>query len=164
MGYIIETLQQVMLPINLLVLFLSVLFGLLVGMLPGLTATMAVALITGLTFGVPMEAAMLSLIGVYVGAISGGSQPAVLLRIPGTPAQAATAEDGYEIAQSGEGGLGIFLAVVASFLGTVFSAICVMLFTPLLSDAALKFGSWEFFLLALFGVMICGSITAGGDA
>ena len=29
---------------------------------------------------------------------------------------------------------------------------------------SLKFGSWEFFLLAVFGIMICGSLTSGGDS
>ncbi|NIK77816.1 putative tricarboxylic transport membrane protein [Paenibacillus castaneae] len=161
--YILDTFTQLLSPINLLTLVLSVFFGLLVGVLPGLTSTMAVALLTGLTYGIAPETAILSLIGVYVGAISGGVQTAILLNIPGTPAAAATALDGYKIGQRGEAGLGIFLGNASAFLGTIFGAIAVLLLTPLLSVLSLKFGSWEFFLLALFGVIMCGSLASGGD-
>lgn len=163
LQYIMETLSQLVMPVNLLTLVLSVFFGLLVGVLPGLTSTMAIALLTGLTYGISAETAILSLIGVYVGAISGGVQTAILLNIPGTPASAATAIDGYKIGQRGEAGLGIFLGNASAFLGTLFGAVCVLILTPLLSLLSLKFGSWEFFLLAVFGVMICGSLASGGD-
>lgn len=164
LQYILDTLYQLVTPVNLLTLVLAVFFGLLVGVLPGLTSTMAIALLTGLTYGISSETAILSLIGVYVGAISGGVQTAILLNIPGTPAAAATAVDGYKIGQRGEAGLGIFLGNASAFLGTLFGAVCVLILTPLLSMLSLKFGSWEFFLLAVFGVMICGSLTSGGDS
>ena len=142
---------------------LSVFFGIVVGMLPGLTATMAVALLTGLTYKTSPDMAILSLIGVYVGAISGGCQSAILLNIPGTPASAATAQDGYPMGQQGKGGLAIFLATSASALGTLGSVVFLLFLTPLLTSFALKFGSWEFFLLAVFGIMICGQLASGGD-
>jgi putative tricarboxylic transport membrane protein len=132
-------------------------------MLPGLTATMAVALLTGLTYKTSPDMAILSLIGVYVGAISGGCQSAILLNIPGTPASAATAQDGYPMGQQGKGGLAIFLATSASALGTLGSVVFLLFLTPLLTSFALKFGSWEFFLLAVFGIMICGQLASGGD-
>ncbi|MFD0677845.1 MULTISPECIES: tripartite tricarboxylate transporter permease [unclassified Paenibacillus] len=164
LHYFLESLYLLITPVNILVLVLSVLFGLIAGVLPGLTSTMAIALLTGLTYGIGAESAILSLVGVYVGAISGGVQTAILLNIPGTPASAATALDGYKIGQRGEAGLGIFIGNASAFLGTIFGAICVLLLTPLLSSLSLKFGSWEFFLLALFGVLICGSLTSGGDS
>ena len=151
-------------PLNLVVLVLSTFAGLIMGILPGLSATMAIALLTGLTYGFPTTSALISLIGVYVGSISGGCQSAILLNIPGTPASAATAMDGFPMAKRGEAGHGIFLATTASFLGTLFSVICVLTLTPVLTNFALKFGSWEFFLLAVFGIMICGSLTSNGNA
>ena len=124
---------------------------------------MAVALLTGLTYKTSPDMAILSLIGVYVGAISGGCQSAILLNIPGTPASAATAQDGYPMGQQGKGGLAIFLATSASALGTLGSVVFLLFLTPLLTSFALKFGSWEFFLLAVFGIMICGQLASGGD-
>jgi putative tricarboxylic transport membrane protein len=99
-----------------------------------------------------------------VGAISGGCQSAILINIPGTPASAATALDGFPIAKRGEGGLGIFLATSASCLGTIISVIFVLTLTPLLTSFALKFASWEYFLLSIFGILICGTLTSQGNA
>ncbi len=75
--------------------------GIIVGMLPGLTATMGVALMTTLTFKMEASNAVLILVCMYVGAIYGGSRSAILLNIPGTPANAATAVDGYPLAKQG---------------------------------------------------------------
>ena len=161
--YLSHALSLLATPEAAITLILSVFFGLIVGMLPGLTATMAVALLTGLTYKTSPDMAILSLIGVYVGAISGGCQSAILLNIPGTPASAATAQDGYPMGQQGKGGLAIFLATSASALGTLGSVIFLLFLTPLLTNFALKFGSWEFFLLAVFGIMICGQLASGGD-
>ena len=162
-NHIAGVLTFVVQPMSLFTMVLSVFFGLIVGMLPGLTATMAVALLTGLTYKLSSEVAILSLIAVYVGAISGGAQSAILMNIPGTPASAATAVDGFPIGQRGEGGLGIFVATISSCAGTIIGTLCIMLLTPPLASLALKFGAFEFFLLALFGVMICGQLTAGTD-
>jgi len=162
--YLLSAFASVLEPLNFLILILSTFSGLVMGMLPGLSATMAIALLTGLTYSFPSESALISLIGVYVGSISGGCQSAILLNIPGTPASAATALDGFPMANRGDGGRAIFLATTASFLGTALSVICVLTLTPLLSNIALEFKSWEFFLLAIFGVMICGSLTSGGNA
>ena len=59
--------------------------------------------------------------------------------------------------------MAIFLATSASALGTLGSVVFLLFLTPLLTSFALKFGSWEFFLLAVFGIMICGQLASGGD-
>jgi len=125
---------------------------------------MAIALLTGLTYNFPTQTALISLLGVYVGSISGGSQSAILFNIPGTPASAATALDGFPMAKRGDGGHAIFLATTASMLGTLLSVVFVLTLTPFLTGMALKFASWEFFLLSIFGILICGALTASGNA
>ncbi len=163
-NYLFEAILTVCTPINFLVLVLSVGSGLIMGMLPGLSATMAIALLTGLTYNFPTQTALISLLGVYVGSISGGCQSAILLNIPGTPASAATALDGFPMAKRGDGGHAIFLATTASMLGTLLSVVFVLTLTPFLTSMALKFASWEFFLLSIFGILICGALTASGNA
>ncbi|MCL2851502.1 MAG: tripartite tricarboxylate transporter permease [Defluviitaleaceae bacterium] len=164
LGYLIDAVQVAFMPVHLLTLVLSVFFGLAVGIIPGLTATMSVALLTGLTFGFPREIAVISLIGVYVGALSGGGQAGILLNIPGTPSSAATVLDGYPMNKQGKAGLAIFLATAASALGTIISVFFVLFLTPPLSRLGLEFLSFEFFLLALFGIVICGNLSSGGTA
>jgi putative tricarboxylic transport membrane protein len=137
--------------------------GIIVGMLPGLTATMGVALMTTLTFHMEPSNAVLILVCMYVGAIYGGSRSAILLNIPGTPANAATAVDGHPLARKGLAGRAIGIATTGSFLGSAIGLIMLAFFTPLIGNFALKFKSFEFFWLAIFGIVICGNLTAPKD-
>jgi len=137
--------------------------GIIVGMLPGLTATMGVALMTTLTFKLPADNAVLILMSMYIGAIYGGSRSAILLNIPGTPANAATAVDGHPLARAGRAGRAIGIATTGSFLGSVVGMLMLAFFTPLLGRFALNFQSYEFFWLAIFGVVISGNLTAPKD-
>ncbi len=148
---------------NVLILSISSVAGIIIGALPGLTATMGIALLTGLTYGLKTEIALIVLIGIYVGAIYGGSISAILIGIPGTGSAAATILDGNKLALKGEGKIALNLATVASFIGTLFGMVCLAIFTPLLQDVALNFTSVEYSLLAIFGVTICGSLTSAGE-
>ncbi len=150
-------------PILLLPMLLATFLGIVVGMLPGLTATMGVALLTGLTFGFPTSTAIAMLICVYIGAIYGGSRTAILLNIPGTPANAATTLDGFPLARSGQAAEALTVATIMSGIGSIIGAICIVTLAPLLGQMALEFGSWEFSWLAIFGVTICGTLTAPKD-
>lgn len=120
-------------PTNFVLLIATVLLGIIFGALPGLTATLGIALLTTVTFSLdlPIESAMVALMGVYVGAIYGGSHPAILLNIPGTAAGAATALEGHRLCQQGRGGETIATATVMSFLGTLFGVIAMLLLIPL---------------------------------
>ncbi|WP_196260041.1 tripartite tricarboxylate transporter permease [Pelagibacterium limicola] len=138
----------------------ATLLGIVIGALPGLTATMGVALLVTLTYKMAPDQAILTLMSVYIGAIYGGSRPAILLAIPGTPASAATALDGYPLAQQGKAGLAMGIATTSSALGTLVGIFFLALVAPLLAEFALRFGSYEFFWLALFGVVISGRLTA----
>ena len=137
--------------------------GIIVGMLPGLTATMGVALMTTLTFSMPPDNAILILICMYIGAIYGGGRSAILLNIPGTPANAATAMDGHPLAMKGEAGRAIGISTTGSFLGSIIGMVLLAFFTPLLGNFALNFQSFEFFWLAVFGIVISGNLTAPKD-
>jgi putative tricarboxylic transport membrane protein len=150
-------------PIVILYVLGATQLGIIVGMLPGLTATMGVALMTTLTFKMAPDTAVLILVCMYVGAIYGGSRSAILLNIPGTPANAATAVDGYPLARQGLAGRAIGIATTGSFLGSVIGLLMLAFFTPLIGNFALNFKSFEFFWLAIFGIVICGNLTAPKD-
>ncbi|AJC73255.1 transporter [Pseudothermotoga hypogea DSM 11164 = NBRC 106472] len=150
-------------PLLLFHLSWSTLLGILVGILPGLTATLGVAILTTLTFGFPPEVAIPMLLCVYVGAIYGGSRTAIVLNIPGTPANAATTVDGFPLARSGMAGFALNVATIMSGIGSIIGAIFIVSLAPALGALALKFGSWEFAILAIFGTIIAGSLTAPKD-
>lgn len=145
---------------TLALMTLSGTLGIIIGSLPGLSATMGIALLTGLTYSVDKIHAMTILMGVYVGAIYGGSISAILINVPGTGSAAATALDGYPLAVRGEAASAITVTRTASIIGTFIGMIALVTITPLLTSLALHFTSAEYFLLALFGVLICGSVSA----
>jgi putative tricarboxylic transport membrane protein len=147
-------------PESALIMCIAVLVGIFFGVLPGLSATIGIALFTGLTYGMALETALLVLFGVYIGAIYGGSISAILVNIPGTGSAAATCLDGYPLALRGEAGNANVLARISSFIGTVFGMFLFLLFTPFISKLALQFTSPEFFWLAIFGILICGSLAS----
>jgi putative tricarboxylic transport membrane protein len=140
----------------------ATLVGILVGCMPGLSATLCIALMTTLTIKMQPNDAILILICAYVGTIYGGSRTAILLNIPGTAANAAACLDGYALAKQGQAGRAMGIATTGSVVGSLFGVICLALLTPTLGEVALSFGAFEFFWLALFGVMMSGSI-AGSD-
>ncbi|MDX9935402.1 MAG: tripartite tricarboxylate transporter permease, partial [Sphaerochaetaceae bacterium] len=150
-------------PMTLFNVLWATQLGIIVGMLPGLTATMGIALLTTLTFRMPADNAVLILICMYIGSIYGGSRSAILLNIPGTPANAATAVDGHPLSRQGKAGEAIGIATTGSFLGSVIGMIMLALFTPIIGNFALNFQSIEFFWLAIFGVIISGTLTAPKD-
>lgn len=154
-----EVFAAVFNPQIILFIFLGVAAGMCIGCLPGLTATMGVALVLPLTFGMEAAPSILLLVGVYVGAIYGGSISAILLRTPGTPAAAATVLDGYEFSKRGEAGRALGLSTISSFIGGVVSCIFLVLISPQLAKLALRFSAPEFFMLAVFGLCIIASIS-----
>lgn len=148
---------------GLALMFLGSLIGVTVGALPGLSATMAVAVLVPITFNMPTDYAMMMLLGVYGGAMFGGSISAILVNVPGTPAAVMTSLDGYPMAQRGEGSRAIGFAIVASFFGGIFSSIVCLAAAPLLALVALKFAAPEYFALAVFGLTGVATGTSKGS-
>jgi len=148
----------------LLAIFGGVALGIVFGSIPGLTATMAVALCLPLTFGVEPVTALSLLVGLYIGGISGGLITAILLNIPGTPSSIATAFDGYPMSQRGEGGKALGIAILFSFLGTLVGCAVLFLVAPPLARFALKFGSFEYFAIAVFALTLVAGLSGGNMA
>jgi putative tricarboxylic transport membrane protein len=150
-------------PAPLFSVLWATLLGITVGMMPGLTATLGVALMTTLTFRMAAGDAILILICMYVGAIYGGSRSAILLNIPGTPANAATTLDGYPLARAGRAGRAMAIATSGSTMGSLIGMLILATVAPILAEFALEFGSFEFFWLAVFGIVVSGHLTALDD-
>ncbi|MFM1651731.1 tripartite tricarboxylate transporter permease [Brevibacillus sp. B_LB10_24] len=145
-------------PTALVMAVLGVIIGIVVGALPGLTATMGVALVLPMTFGMEPVAGLLLLSGVYFGGVYGGSITAILLNTPGTPAAAATALDGYALAQKGKAGKALGTATLAASIGGTISIFVLMFLSPILANIALEFSAPETFALAVFGLSIIASL------
>ena len=138
----------------------GVFVGLLVGMVPGMTISTGIIVVLPVTFVLPADIAIALLLGLYVGGMTGGSFSAVLLNIPGTPSASATAMDGFAMASKGEAGRALGIAITASFIGGLFSFLCLFFIAPLLADVALEFRTEDMFSLVFFGLTIICSFAA----
>jgi putative tricarboxylic transport membrane protein len=145
--------------LNMLIVALSgTVLGMVWGAMPALSTTMAMALLVGLTIKMSTYEAIMFLMAIMTSSVFGGSITAVLINIPGTPASIATAIEGYPLTKKGEGGLALGTAIVASFFGNWLGIVAVIIFIPLIMAIAMKFGAWELFLLAFWGIVICGTL------
>ena len=148
-------------PWMLVVCLLGVSLGILWGVMPGLSTTMAMALLIGLSVGMSQYVAIMFMLGVYTGSVFGGAISAVLINIPGTPDAVPTMMEGHPLAKRGEGGLALGTAIAASFLGNWIGIVLLIVFIPAILFIALEFRSWEMFLLSMWGISICGSMSSG---
>ena len=135
---------------TILFILIGTFAGIVIGALPGLTATMAVSLMA--------RNALAILIALYLGGIYGGSRSAILLNVPGTPSSAATALEGFPLTQRGEGSKTGIVATTFSAFGALVGLVFLACATNAIARFALKFGSWEYFWLAMFGILISGNI------
>ncbi len=159
---IFSALNMVFDPVNVLGLFFGVAVGIAFGCMPGLSVNMGLALLFPVAFSFDGIGGILMLIGIYCGAIYGGSISAILLKTPGTPASVATTLDGFPMAtELKQPGRALGLSTMASTFGGVFSTICLILLAPLLAKMALQFSKPEYFALAIFGLSIITSVSSG---
>lgn len=119
------------------------------------------ALTVPLTFSMDSTHAVLLLMGMHVGSVTGGLISATLLKMPGTPSAIMTTFDGYPMAQSGNPGRALSLGIGASFLGGLVSAVFLIILAPPLAKVALNFGSWEYFAMVLMALVLISSISQG---
>src|SRR5499427_5328406 len=110
---------------------LGTVIGLWVGVLPGLGGPVAMAILIPFTFSMDPLSALLMLASISVGAAFGGSVTSILLNIPGDASSAATAYDGYPMAQQGK------------------------------AKAALAFSPAEYFALAILGLTVVSVAALG---
>ena len=141
----------------LLIIF-AVFLGTLFGALPGVSATMAVTLGIPFTYKMDAVSAIAFLVAIYCASITGGGMTAILFKIPGVPSSAPTTYDGYPMAQRGEAGKALGMQLVCSAIGGMFAAICMLLLSPQLTQAALSFGPSELFAISFMGLSILTSL------
>jgi putative tricarboxylic transport membrane protein len=149
-------------PYVLLVILLSATYGLFVGAIPGLTATMATALLVPVTFFMAPVPAVAAIVTATAMAIFAGDIPSALLRMPGTPASAAYADEAFLLTKKGQAELALGAGLVFSVLGGIFGVLVLIVAAPALAEVALKFSSFEYFWLVMLG-FTCAIFIAGTD-
>jgi TctA family transporter len=149
-------------PYVLVVIAISAVFGLFVGAMPGLTATMATALLVPVTFFMPPVPALGAIVTATTMAIFAGDIPAAMLRMPGTPASAAYADESYAMMKKGQLNLSMGVNLVFSVAGGLIGVAVLIVLAPVLAEVAINFSSFEYFWLACLG-LTCAVFLTNAD-
>jgi putative tricarboxylic transport membrane protein len=138
--------------------------GIYIGAIPGLSVTMAVSILISFTFKWDMNSALAVIAGIYLGGVYGGSRSSILLNIPGAPSAIATGLDGYPLAKRGEAGQAIGLTTIMSVFGGFVGILVLALAAPAVASLALKFAPRDYLMLAIWGILLVGSLSGGSLA
>lgn len=139
-------------PQNILLILAGMVSGLFFGAIPGMSGTMLVALILPFSYYLSPLQALLLMGAIYVSSTHGGATSAILFNIPGSPENAATAFDGYPLAQKGKAAKTLGLVIVCSGLGGALADLIAIFAAPAIADIAFSFGPPEIFALVVFGL------------
>lgn len=120
---ILAALGQLLNISNFLFMNLGICIGIIFGAIPGLNGNLAITVLLPFTFKLGTIPALLMLTGIFFGANFGGSISAVLINTPGTNAAAATLIDGYPLCEKGKPRRALMMALVASTVGGLISAL-----------------------------------------
>ena len=134
--------------------------GIAIGAIPGINGAMGVALLIPLTFVMDPQVAIPMLAALYIGAQFGGAIPAILLNTPGTGSAAATTFDGYPMAQKGQAGKALGVALISSAAGGLVGVIILWSFTPQLASLAIHFGPAQYFGLTVLALSVVTSVSS----
>jgi TctA family transporter len=149
-------------PAHLGLLLVAVVCGLFFGVVPGLGGKLGIVIMIPFALSMEPELALIFLVAMHSVVHTGGSVPSILLGVPGTGPDAATAVDGFPLARQGQAGRALGASICASVLGGVIGAMFLMAMLPILTPVILAFSPAEFFLLAVFGIVLISSIS--GDS
>lgn len=163
-AILISAFQQAFSPLSLALLLAGTLCGTIVGALPGLGGIVAITIALPFTYQLPPASAIGMLMGVYCGAIYGGSISAILQNIPGTPQSAATCFDGFPMARQGKAGEALGWATISSVLGGLFSCIVLIFIGPSLASLSKHFGPIETFALITMALTCIAGVSRGSMA
>jgi len=148
-------------PAALLLVFAGVAIGIVAGAIPGISGGMTLALLLPLTFYMSGSDAIILLVSVYVGVVTGGLITAVVLNIPGTPASLVSTWDGHPMARRGEAGRALGLGIVASFVGSLISWLFLVFLSPPLARIALSFNHFDIFAMVVMALVFIATLSEG---
>jgi putative tricarboxylic transport membrane protein len=143
---------------NLAFCFIGCLMGTLIGVLPGVGPITGIALLIPITFGMDPTTALITMAGVYYGAMYGGSTTSILLNVPGESSSVITCLDGYEMAKKGQAAKALGISAIGSFIAGTFAVVVLNVVSEPIAELAVTFGAPEYFALTLLAMSLLISL------
>jgi len=157
-------LEHVLTLSALLAILVGTVLGVAVGVLPGLGSVIGITMVLPFTFSMEQIPALALMLGIYCGSVYGGSISAIMINTPGTPQAAATALDGFPMAQRGDADLALGWTTAASVIGGLFSVLVLIIAAPQLAAFSLNFTAIEYFALGIFALICIANVSRGAMA
>lgn len=132
--------------------------GLIFSAIPGISITMAMAIVLPMSLYMDFFSAIVFLTSVYTGAGFGGSVPAILMNIPGSPSSFATTFDGYAMSKKGQHNEALGYALFASTICGILGYVLLLLVVEPMANIVLRIGPVEMFAVAIWGMLLLGSL------
>jgi putative tricarboxylic transport membrane protein len=148
-------------PLNLAVMLIGLVIGVVAGALPGISFVNAMAISLPFTYAMSPLVAMMFLGGIYVGGVFGGSISSLLVNIPGDPDSLPSCWDGFPISRRDGAQRALTIAITASAIGGLFSALLLTFASPPFARFALSFDQPEFFAATVMGLVSVLAIAQG---
>ncbi len=148
-------------PYYLFLILVGGILGTVIGMLPGLGPATGVAILLPMTFSMGPTASLIIMMGVYIGAMFGGSRSSILINTPGDGAALAATFDGYPMAMKGRAEAALAISAIASLIGGTIAAVLMTLMAEPVAGLAIKFGPAEYFLLMVAALSMTVSMSKG---
>lgn len=154
LEHLLEGMGMVLQWENLIWAMVGVAFGMLLGAIPGLSGNIAITLLLPFTFYLGPIAGIAMLMGLSKGDGFGGSIPAILFNIPGTPHAVITTFDGYPLTRQGKAGKALETALAASCTADVSSDLILIFLAAPVAALALKVGPPEYTMIVFFSLIL----------
>jgi len=142
-------------------MFAGIISGVLIGVIPGLGGAVVLAIFLAFVFLLEPEQALPFMVAVHTVAFTGGAITTILLAVPGTSSNAATLLDGYPMAQRGEAGRALGLALTASGMGAFYSSIFALIMVVPVLPIVMAIASPEMVFLVLLGISLIATLSRG---
>lgn len=151
-GGFLEALDFSLQSDSLTMLLLGMSLGIIAGFIPGLSGVTGMAIFLPFTIGMDPFPALMFFAGLGGAPRFTGAITSIVLNIPGSPVNAATAFDGFPMARRGEAARALSIAATASLLGTVFGMTVLLLAMPVVFSVLDIVGPAELFALAILAL------------
>lgn len=151
---LLEALQ----PSTVLLILLATTFGAIIGALPGFSSVMAISLLLPVVLPMDPATGLILLGSIYMGAMYGDANSAILLNIPGTASSLPTTFDGFPMTQQGRAYEALLAALFGSVFGGIIGIVVLMVAFTTLARISLLFGPQEYFWITVLGLTTIASL------
>ncbi len=156
-----QALQQIFTLQYLVYMVVGVTIGNVVGVVPGIGGNFALAIMIPFIFWMDPVLAIAFLEGAHAATATGGAVTSILVNVPGDASNAATCFDGYQMTKKGQGGRAIGASAMASGVGGLIGALCLLTLLPVVRPLVLALGPAELFAMVMVGISMIAFVGEG---